>query len=215
MSDSLSSTVYQLKVVLLGISPLIWRRILVDGDSTIAELHHIIQIIMGWSNSHLHRFIIHGKQYGIAQPGGLWFRDDPTQVKLSTLGFRLHERFLYEYDLGDHWQHQIRVEAILPAKSSQCYPVCVGGKRCSPPEDCGGVWQFMALRQYYSVFYLTQRYCEIFKDIAEQGMELMAEHREELLELQEWSRLDEFDRHQVNERLQQYADGEQAWMFTD
>jgi hypothetical protein len=215
MSDSLSSTVYQLKVVLLGISPLIWRRILVDCDSTIAELHSIIQVTMGWSNSHLHRFIIHGKQYGIAQPGGLWFSDDPTQVKLSTLGLRLRERFLYEYDLGDQWQHQIRVEAILPGKSSQYYPVCVGGKRCAPPEGCGGVWQFMALRQHYSIFYLTQRYCAIFKALAEQGMELMADHQEELLELQEWSRLDDFDRHQVNERLQQYANGEQVWLFTD
>lgn len=64
MNDSTVPIVYQLKVALIGISPMIWRRFLVNGDSTISDLHYILQLVMGWSDYHLNRFIIHGKQYG-------------------------------------------------------------------------------------------------------------------------------------------------------
>ncbi len=112
MADLYEPVIYQLKVVLLGISQMIWRRLLVHSDSTITYLHYILQIALGWTDSHIHQFIIHGKRYGIAQVGGVWFSDDPKQVKLSDFGFRAPEKFLYEYDFGDNWQHQIRVEAI-------------------------------------------------------------------------------------------------------
>jgi len=65
-----------LKVVLLGVSPMIWRRLLVCGDSTITDLRYILQIAMGWSDDHLHQFRIHGKRYGIAWIGGISFSDD-------------------------------------------------------------------------------------------------------------------------------------------
>jgi hypothetical protein len=71
MSDSSEPVIYQLKVVLLGINPMIWRRLLVKSDRTIEDLHYILQIAMGWEDIHLHQFIIHGKQYGITQPGGI------------------------------------------------------------------------------------------------------------------------------------------------
>jgi hypothetical protein len=57
--------IYQIKVVLLGISPMIWRRLLIRDDTTIADLHYILQIVMGWSDDHLHQFRIHGKRYGL------------------------------------------------------------------------------------------------------------------------------------------------------
>jgi len=69
MSDSEPLVIYQLHIFILGISPMIWRRVKVRRDSTIADLHCIIQIAMGWTDTHLHRFIIHGKDYGIAQIG--------------------------------------------------------------------------------------------------------------------------------------------------
>ena len=80
---------------------MIWRRIKVRSDNTIADLHYIIQIVMGLTDSHLHRFVIHGKDYGIAQIGGISFSEDPRRVKLADLGWRVKERFLYEYDFGD------------------------------------------------------------------------------------------------------------------
>lgn len=80
MTDSLATVIYQLKVLLLGVSPMIWRRLLVCGDTTIADLHFIVQITMGWSDIHLHRFNIHGKDYGIARIGGIGFSDDFHKV---------------------------------------------------------------------------------------------------------------------------------------
>jgi hypothetical protein len=135
------SVIYQLKLVLLGINPMIWRRLLVCGDSTIADLHYIVQIAMGWSDDHLHQFRIHGKRYGIALIGGISFSDDPKLVRLKDLGLRIIERFVYEYDFTDNWQHQIRVEAILAPELNQRYFVCIDGRRACPPEVCGGPWQ--------------------------------------------------------------------------
>ncbi len=131
---------------MLGISPIILRRLLVSGDSTIADLHDTLQITFGWSDDHLHRFLIHGRQYGFAYIGGITFRDDPRRIKLSDLGLRVKEKFFYEYDFNDQWRHSIRVEAILPSKPDRRYPVCIGGKRAAPPEDCGGPWAFMDRR---------------------------------------------------------------------
>jgi Plasmid pRiA4b ORF-3-like protein len=131
MPDPTEPSIYRLRVVLLGISPIIWRRLLVRSDSTIADLHYTLQITFGWFNEHLHRFLIHGKQYGIAYLGGITFRDDPRRVKLSDLGLRVKEKFLYEYDFIDQWRHLIRVEAILPSEPDQFFPVCISGKRAA------------------------------------------------------------------------------------
>lgn len=207
MSDSEQLVIYQLHIFILGISPMIWRRIKIRSDSTIADLHYIIQIVMGWTDSHLHRFVIHGKHYGIAQIGGMDFSDDPKEVKLSDFGWRMRERFLYEYDFGDNWQHQIRVEAILTPKSNCFYPVCIDGKRACPPEDSGGSWEFMAQKQEYSVRYIANR----FSEIVDEGD--MPGNIEEIYELRQWLMVDHFDRQKVNQLLQQYAAGDKEMLF--
>jgi len=114
------SCVYQFKVVLRGISPMVWRRLLLRSDHSIADLHYTIQIAMGWSDSHLHRFHIHGKDYGVAHEGGLTFSDDPDRVWLAQFGFRLRERFLYEYDFYDNWKHDIRLEKVVAVELETC-----------------------------------------------------------------------------------------------
>jgi hypothetical protein len=134
--------VCQFKVVLRGVSPMIWRRILLRSNQTIADLHHSIQIAMGWSDSHLHRFHIHGKDYGVAHEGSIWFGDNPEKVHLADFGFRRRERFLYEFDFYDLWQHDVRLEKVLPW-NGRLYPVCTGGGRQAPPEDCGGARAYM------------------------------------------------------------------------
>ncbi len=83
MSEKSSPFVYQIKVVLQGISPMIWRRLLVKSDSTIEDLHYALQIAMGWSDIHLHYFTIHGQQYGVWKPGGIDFNTDASVLKLS------------------------------------------------------------------------------------------------------------------------------------
>ena len=129
--------VYQLRVVLRGVSPLIWRR-LVRSDSSIADLHTTLQLALGWSDEHLNRFVVHGREYGVAHPGGIWFRDDPYEVHLADLGLRVGERFLYEYDFIDRWCHDVRVEAILPVEPARRYPVCTGGRRSVRQRDAAG-----------------------------------------------------------------------------
>jgi hypothetical protein len=96
MPEPPEPNIHQLRAILLGISPIIWRRLLVKGHSTIADLHITLQIASGWSDDHLHRFLTHGKQYGVAHIDGITFRDDPRPIKLSDLGLRVKEKFLWE-----------------------------------------------------------------------------------------------------------------------
>jgi hypothetical protein len=201
--------VYQLKVVLRGVSPMIWRRVLVRSNTTIAGLHRTLQLAMGWSDEHLHRFVIHGKAYGVSRIGGIGFADDPDRVQLADFGFRLRERFLYEYDFRDGWQHDVRVEAIWGADPWRCYPACIGGRRAAPPEDCGGPWAFLELRQRYSLVAVTRRLAEILGDVLVPAQPhcqrcrraIVEEHRDELTILLHWARAECFDRRQVNWHL--------------
>src|SRR5207253_7093412 len=164
LSAPSASMVLQLQVVLRGVSPLIWRRLLVHSDATIADLHAILQLALGWTDEHLHRFLIQGREYGVAHIGGMSFRDDPRRVRLADFGLRSRERFLYEYDFTDGWQHDVRVERMLPLEPGRTYPVCVGGRRAVPPEDCGGPWAFLELRQRYSVVTIARRLADLLED---------------------------------------------------
>jgi hypothetical protein len=89
--------------VLCGVSPLVWRRLFVPNETSLAELHGILQTAFDWSGEHLHRFLIHGRAYGILYLGGIVLREDARRVPLSR--FRLHcgERFLCEYDFTADW----------------------------------------------------------------------------------------------------------------
>lgn len=206
MQPSSTSVVYQLKVVLQGISPMIWQRLLVQSESTIADLHYVIQIAMDWNDQHLHQFIIHGKRCGVYHSGGIFFNENPHQVKLSSFNFRRSEKFLYEYDFGAHWQHEIRVEAILPLDDKQSYPVCTSGKRATPPFDCGGAWSYMERQQKSSVQAL-----ELFSEMLAYEAAPVADYIDELQELLPWLNLEHFDRRAINRRLRPYAKGDEKW----
>jgi hypothetical protein len=75
---------------------------------------------------------------------------------LADLGLRLPERFLYEYDFLDYWQHDLRLEQILPLNRPR-YPVCIRGRRAAPPENSGGPWAFLKLKQRYSTVSIANR----------------------------------------------------------
>ena len=160
-----ATQVYVLRVVLRGISPLIWRRLLVRADSTIADLHDVLQIAFGWSDEHLNRFYIRGREYGVEHEGGIWFARARHEVVLCELGLRAPERFVYEYDFGDCWLHDVHFEASRPLERRRTYPVCIGGRRAAPPEDCGGPAAFMRLRSRYAL----RAHCSPaeFKEIAD------------------------------------------------
>ena len=138
---------YQFKITLLELQPSIWRRIQVK-DSTLDKFHERIQTAMGWTNSHLHQFEIDGERYGhpvLLDDGCEDFECvDSTVTKISQIvpkdGKRF--RFLYEYDFGDGWEHEVLFEGCLKAEKGGRYPLCVEGERNCPPEDVGGVWGY-------------------------------------------------------------------------
>jgi Plasmid pRiA4b ORF-3-like protein len=138
-----SLAIYQLRVVLCGVSPLVWRRLLLASDTKLAELHEILQHAFGWGDDHLHRFLIHGTAYGVPCLGGISFRDDARRVPLSR--FRLHrgERFRYEYDFTADWKLDLRLERAVPFDPDRPLPSCTGGSRAAPPEGCAGAGAYL------------------------------------------------------------------------
>jgi hypothetical protein len=116
--------------------------LLVSGDVTLLELHRIIQMAMGWTNSHLHQFIIDDEYYSIPSEDNWEPVIDESKYLLAEIASVEGRRFVYEYDFGDSWEHEILVEKILPADPSETYPRCLKGKRACPPEDVGGVWGY-------------------------------------------------------------------------
>jgi len=142
-------TVYHVYVSLLEIAPPIWRRIELSSETTLAELHKILQTAMGWQDYHLHEFEIGDRRYGVSDPDSDY--DSPGEVlkestaKLSRVLPRKGDTLLYTYDFGDNWTHAVRLEETLPADLKERYPRVVDGARCCPPEDCGGPYGYADL----------------------------------------------------------------------
>ena len=131
---------YRVHVSLREIEPAIWRRIELSSQTTLKQFHRILQIAMGWENYHLHEYIVDGRRYGPPEPD----YDEPGEV-VREVGVRLASvlpkpgsQILYVYDFGDYWQHDVRLEAVLPRDPGIQYPRILEGKRSCPPEDCGG-----------------------------------------------------------------------------
>ena len=142
---SSKDTVYQFKLTLIGTKPPIWRRIQVE-DCTLDKLHEHIQTAMGWTNSHLHRFEIFKKQYGDPELLDDGFDDydclDSTEILFSEIAQDAGQqrfKFLYEYDFGDDWEHEILFEGSKKKEAGKKYPLCLYGSRACPPEDVGGI----------------------------------------------------------------------------
>ncbi len=112
MSDAGPAQRYQLKIVLRDVSPMVWRRVVVNGGTTLAELHDVIQVAMGWEDEHLHRFHVHGQDHGLAKIGTAGF-GNPRGTRLIDLRLRVGERFTYEYNFHGPWEHDLRLEAKL------------------------------------------------------------------------------------------------------
>lgn len=134
------TAVYQLKVTLKHIRPAIWRRLQVPADIKLGKLHLALQDALGWTNSHLHQFLVDDRRIGMKDFDDGFSDDleDEKRIKLSQIAVE-KSRLVYEYDFGDGWEHEIVVEKALPAVDGIRYPICTGGKRACPPEDCGGV----------------------------------------------------------------------------
>lgn len=136
----LHAAVYQLKIMLREILPPIWRRIQVPAGMRLSRVHDVLQVAMGWTDSHLHQFVKDDIMYGIPDDE---FDDldvfDDEQVNLNELLKAEGDSLLYVYDFGDNWRHDMVLEKILPGDADAARPLCVAGDRHCPPEDVGGV----------------------------------------------------------------------------
>jgi len=138
-----NADIYQLKVTLRNVRPEVWRRVLVPGDFRLSDLHEVLQCAMGWTDSHLHAFRIGDVEYG---PSGRDV-DDVLPEDRVTLGGLVgpRQQFTYQYDFGDSWDHEIRVEKVFAPEAGERAPACSAGARACPPEDCGGAWGYADL----------------------------------------------------------------------
>lgn len=138
-----SAPIYQLKVVLLGSQPPVWRMLQVPGDANLGWLHAVLQTAMGWTNSHLHQFLTAEARYSDPRCNkdmGLGDEPDRDEAKATLLQVAPEEgaQLGYEYDFGDSWEHEITVEKMLP-RAPGAGALCLDGARACPPEDCGGI----------------------------------------------------------------------------
>ncbi len=131
--------IYQLKITLLGSEPPTWRRILVEDDVTLHRLHGILNRAMGWENCHLYQFVIDRVMYSVPEPDLMEDMENAQKVHLNDLELGPRRKFIYRYDFGDGWEHEVLVEKVLLAAEGQKVPSCIAGANACPPEDCGGI----------------------------------------------------------------------------
>lgn len=154
-NSSSPDTIYRFKISLCKTKPPIWRRI-ETHDATIEQFNELIQTAMGWTNSHLHDFEFGGSRYthprlhqdGLDDFGSESYAGKTISEWIEQSGGTLKVKF--RYDFGDGWEHDIVLEATLPAEANVEYPRCVTGKLACPPEDCGGVWSYYDLLEALS-----------------------------------------------------------------
>ena len=170
VKSSQPAQVHELKITLRHSKPPIWRRVGVPSDMSLGDLHWVIQTVMGWDGYHLHQFIISHNQpkptreeIDELRQTGQWEKlmertrrgryvsdprfeleniEDERKVKLSELAPAVKNKFIYEYDFGDGWEHEVKAVKIGPPVEGVNYPVCLAGELACPPEDCGGVWGY-------------------------------------------------------------------------
>lgn len=142
--------VLQLKITLLGIEPPIWRRLLVKESISFGQLHDTLQVVMGWTNSHLHEFRVNDERIGQIFEDMMMEYDeellDETGILLKDKLSPTDTDFHYLYDFGDSWEHQVQIEQWLPTERGITYPFCLDGERNCPPEDCGA---FGGMRSFW------------------------------------------------------------------
>jgi hypothetical protein len=119
----------------------------VASDVTLARLHRVLQVAMGWENCHLHEFRAGDSRFGVPDPDCNDDVRDDRRATLAGIARAAGDTFLYLYDFGDGWEHEIVVEGVVTPDPTVQYPWCLTGERACPPEDCGGPPGFESFRE--------------------------------------------------------------------
>lgn len=143
----MSQSVVSVRIELEEVRPKIWRRVVVPVSISLEILHYVVQIAFGWWNYHLWQFEINDDRFTIPDDE----LEDPYEDgrQFDAVDFDLEwviekgvKRFSYLYDFGDHWVHDITLGEVEVSEARLSHPILVGGARCRPPEDVGGVYGF-------------------------------------------------------------------------
>jgi hypothetical protein len=149
--------------------PLIWRLIQIPGTCTLADLHDVIQRSMGWSDSHIHQFIVGKISYEPTirtNAPRISKRFDEDKYQLHTLEEGMRFMFSYIYDAGGGWEHEIHLSEIVPATKPISRPIVLGGERACPPEDVVDIHEYHQLitafetpgsKDYHRLYEMTGR----------------------------------------------------------
>ena len=141
----------ELKIVLNKVNPLVWRKITLNPNITLYDLHFVIQKAMGWHDCHLHNFSLGRNSRCFAPPESDDFgfdddlEEDSRKVTLLNLINEGHSKMTYNYDFGDDWEHKLIFKFKEVKTGPEKYPLCTGGAGACPPEDSGGAWGYMRL----------------------------------------------------------------------
>lgn len=144
--------IFQLKIQIRDIDrPVVWRRIRMSTSATFSDLHKIIQAAFGWKSYHLYSF----SESGLESPidiQDMRYADNETSLSLDAGQIKLWDifkcegrTFIYVYDFGDEWNHEITLEKMIDKEPT--FPVCAAGKGKCPPEDCGGTHGFADMKK--------------------------------------------------------------------
>jgi hypothetical protein len=149
-SKSRSRTL-QFRLSVKDVEPEIWRKVLIPSDTTLAKLHSILQVLMGWNDNHLYAFVINKRRYSSpTEYDGVVESENSIKTKLSSISAKGAEFITYEYDFGDRWEIQLCMEPgreISPLKQSA---ECIEGSRRGPVEDSGGSRGYMEKAKIYA-----------------------------------------------------------------
>jgi len=149
-------TILILEITRHETSPPIWRIVEVKQNSTLHELHAVIQVAMGWKNAHLYSYTRSKEAHHIEfllpeydTEGELGVGNSPMDFKLKDIFREVGDAIFYTYDFGDNWVHEVKLKGVKYESSPFGYPACVAGARCCPPEDVGGVHGFAEMLKVF------------------------------------------------------------------
>jgi hypothetical protein len=129
-------------MTVVGCTPRIWRRLIVRETMWLSRLHDTIQVAFEWFDYQTHVFTVDEQRYGNPFRKDDVLIEDDRDVSLQDLDLGARDKMMYSYHFGEGWEVEIRVEKTITVEKGVHYPLCAGGERAGPPEDCGGLDAF-------------------------------------------------------------------------
>lgn len=138
-----------IRIELIGIQPAIWREIEVPSNISADELAYVLELVMGWSGSHLPAFMVGKQEYMLSEDciDGIEDFALPYDDMTASDLFESGKPVKFLYDFGDGWEHKLSIIGAPEdyAKGEHKLPRYLRGERACPPEDVGGVPGYMEM----------------------------------------------------------------------